>query len=100
MDSKVIQIWLWLLRIASGGTVIFRIIIWLDILLDTEGSLADSLWGIVIFNFFWQIPLLLVYGFTLAGLRYLIPIDLPPTDRYLFAGLLFVQAIDISPFIF
>ncbi len=99
MDSQVIQVWLWLVRIATGGTVLFRFTFWLDFIQDTESTLADSFWGIWIFNFFWQIPLLLVYGFTLAGLRYLMHVDLPPLDRYLFSGLVFVQAIDIAPFI-
>jgi hypothetical protein len=96
MINQIIPGWLWILRIATGGTVLYRIIIWLDFLVDAESYLADSLWGIFNFNFFWQIPLLSVYIITLTGLRYFLNFPFKVTDRYLIAGLLIVQAADVA----
>jgi hypothetical protein len=67
----------------------------MDFLVDAENSLADSLWGIFNFNFFWQIPLLLIYGLSLAGFRYFLLFPVKPADRYLITGLLLIQAADV-----
>ena len=98
MNNQIILGWLWLLRIATGGTVLYRFLIWMDFLVDAESSLVDSLWGIWNFNFFWQFPLLLVYGLSLAGFRYFLLFNVSPADRYLMTGLLILQGIDVVVF--
>jgi hypothetical protein len=98
MHNQLIQYWLWLLRIATGGTVLYRIFFWLIFIFDTSDMLADSLWGILILNFFWQIPLLIIYGLSLAGLRYFLFYPVKPADRYLIISLLIIQTVDVTVF--
>jgi len=83
---------------ATGGTVLYRIIFWLIFIFDTNEILADSLWGIWNFTFFWQILLIIIYVLSLAGLRYFLFFAVKPADRYLIIGLLIIQAIDVTVF--
>lgn len=96
MNNQIILGWLWLLRIATGGTVLSRVILWLDFMFDAESSLVDNLWGIFNFDFFWQLPLLLVNMITLAVLRYFLHFNVKAVDRYLITGLLIVQVVDVA----